>query len=367
MKPIKFYYAFLLIIVTLFSCKSKKDTVAKDVKPLKTEVGGYLSEYLQIVDGIYQATKDQALIPSWVVKVKVKAIKPYTISDEGFKDGNGGPLTLDLYDDKGAPLTELDNLQSTFQDDSKLLDILTKGTGETWVTFTKFNYSKGLQDLPDNTASFAINSENKGSSSGTTTVAPSPVHNFTGTVDKYPVTMTLNIVGTDITGTYKYKSQTASLNLKGNIDGEKLTLNEYDPSGNKSGSFTGKLSNGVYEGQWTSLSESKMMNFKLVEEKNNNENYTSPASSTTGGGAGSENWNQLLDDYDSYVDSYIKFYKKAQAGDESAIAEYPTFMEKTLAVEKSLQKAKQDKSLTTDQAMRMLKIQTKMVTEISKK
>ncbi len=202
------------------------------------------------------------------------------------------------------------------------------------------------------------------SNTPSSTVSSSPVHNFTGTVDKYPVEMTINDESSDITGTYRYKSKSASLNLKGTKDGDKLTMNEYDEKGNKSGSFVGKWVNGTYEGQWTNATETRLMNFKLVEEKqtSSNDNNISVTSSdnSTLTASGSEDWDKFLDQYEEYTDQYIKFYKKAQAGDKNALAEYPSMMDKTLQFEKSLTKAKQNNNLSSSQMSRMLKIQSKL-------
>jgi hypothetical protein len=75
---------------------------------------------------------------------------------------------------------------------------------------------------------------------------------------------------------------------------------------------------------------------------------------------GSSDWNKMLDDYEAYVDDYIKFYKKAQAGDQTALAEYPEMMQKAVALQKDLQDANNSKSLSTDQISRLMKIQLKM-------
>lgn len=38
--------------------------------------------------------------------------------------------------------------------------------------------------------------------------------------------------------------------------------------------------------------------------------------------ADSSDWDKLLDEYEQYVDQYVKTYKKAMNGDMSAMAEY---------------------------------------------
>lgn len=163
-----------IIAIALTACgggKKSDATSSVEIKPTDKKITGYLGDYLEVVDGSYKAERDDQMIFSWVVKVKVKAIAKYDTDDYGFKDGNHGPLYLDLYDDKGTPLTGLDNLASDYTGDSKLADILKAGTGETWVSFTKF-HEGDAETYPDNTAGFSINSkqieDNSSSSSSST-------------------------------------------------------------------------------------------------------------------------------------------------------------------------------------------------------
>lgn len=83
------------------------------------------------------------------------------------------------------------------------------------------------------------------------------------------------------------------------------------------------------------------------------------SSSTT---SGSEDWDKALDDYEAYIDSYIKLLKKAQAGDMSAMTEYPTCLEKAEAFGKKFDNAKG--SMSTKQMKRYMEITTKMTTAI---
>lgn len=73
----------------------------------------------------------------------------------------------------------------------------------------------------------------------------------------------------------------------------------------------------------------------------------------------SDDWDSVLDDYDILVTSYIKLFKKAQEGDMSALAEYPSILEKSQTLSEKLESAKGD--MTAKQVGRMAKIQTKML------
>lgn len=62
----------------------------------------------------------------------------------------------------------------------------------------------------------------------------------------------------------------------------------------------------------------------------------------------------------------LEVIKKANNDDAGALLEYPDLLEKSKKLEKSLDKAKNEKSLNSKQVKRMTKIQMKMVEAISK-
>lgn len=155
--------AFLLSSVLLFACSSKKESdpnATADLKPQSVKVSGYLSDYLEVVDGSYKLERDNAMIFSWIVKVKVKAKAAYNEDDYGLKDGNNGPLYLSVNNLQQAPVTGLDHLPSDYTSDSKLVGILKAGTGEVWVTFSEF-HNMDNEKMPDGVAGFTISSEKK--------------------------------------------------------------------------------------------------------------------------------------------------------------------------------------------------------------
>lgn len=72
----------------------------------------------------------------------------------------------------------------------------------------------------------------------------------------------------------------------------------------------------------------------------------------------SKNWNKVLDEYEKFVDQYIKTYKKAMNGDMSAMGEYANLLEKAEALEDDLADAEDE--LTTAQMNRYMKITEKL-------
>lgn len=72
----------------------------------------------------------------------------------------------------------------------------------------------------------------------------------------------------------------------------------------------------------------------------------------------SNDWDSILDDYETYIDKYIKLYKKAKNGDTSALTEYPALLEKAQSLANKLSKAQSE--FKPAQASRFLKLQQKL-------
>lgn len=75
--------------------------------------------------------------------------------------------------------------------------------------------------------------------------------------------------------------------------------------------------------------------------------------------AGSEDWNKLLDSYESYIDQYLKLMKKVNAGDMSVMSEYTSMMVKGTEFVARLETAGDD--LSASQMARFTKLQAKLL------
>ena len=71
-----------------------------------------------------------------------------------------------------------------------------------------------------------------------------------------------------------------------------------------------------------------------------------------------DDWDKLLNEYEKYVDQYIKTYKKAMNGDMTAMSEYVKLAEKAQKLAEKLEKAEDE--MTTAQLKRYAKITEKM-------
>lgn len=85
---------------------------------------------------------------------------------------------------------------------------------------------------------------------------------------------------------------------------------------------------------------------------------SSSSNSSVSSSSSSDEWDAVLDEYEEYMDSYIKMYKKAQAGDMDAMTEYVTLLEKAESFQNKLDNAKSD--LSVAQMNRFSKIISKM-------
>ena len=89
-------------------------------------------------------------------------------------------------------------------------------------------------------------------------------------------------------------------------------------------------------------------------------NSSSSSYKKTSSKSSSKNWDKVLDEYEKYVDEYIKFYKKAKNGDLSALSKYADFLEKAEDLEDALEKADDNDALTAAQLRRYEKIFEKL-------
>ncbi len=90
---------------------------------------------------------------------------------------------------------------------------------------------------------------------------------YSGAIDShYSVNMILEQNGKALAGSYGYNSASTSLKLTGTIDGDgRFSMDESDPKGKKTGSFSGRLVKGNrLVGAWTDAARKKQMPFILA-------------------------------------------------------------------------------------------------------
>ena len=160
--------------------------------------------------------------------------------------------------------------------------------------------------------------------------------------------------------------------IKGTKSGNRITLAEFTKDGKQTGTYRGTYSGGVFKGHFST--KSGEYSFLLTEDETMEtldlsamdfdsvaalgDEYTEDDESTYQS-AGSEDWDDLLQSYEQYVNKYIVYVKKAARGDVTALAEYPRLMQKAQELGEKLDAVQGE--MSASQLARYTKINMKML------
>jgi hypothetical protein len=279
MKKILFAMA-AIIIVAFTSCSSSNEP--KEISPTSTDfTSGELAKLIEVVDEPCQLSyaEQDGAIGTQFIKLKVKLrltkespeLREVDAHDIDFT-GLLSVATVNLVD---ANETKVQDIDVKSEDLLKLKKLLQgeKGDEETIIFQGEFHNSKDAPKWYEQTAAFTpyLTGDVVVGDEVTTPVSNSfeidGTHDMHGTVDKYPITMHLEIDGSIIKGTYYYDKQgsNAKLKLSGtNIDGI-LDVNETDADGTPTGHFKGKYSDGMFIGMFIT-NQGKKLPFQVSED-----------------------------------------------------------------------------------------------------
>ncbi len=95
----------------------------------------------------------------------------------------------------------------------------------------------------------------------------------------------------------------------------------------------------------------------VYSDNSSNETESTSKSSAT---SDSKKWDEILDEYEKYVESYAKLIKKASSGDVSAMTESAKMLEHAQNLDEKFKDAKDD--MSASQLKRYMEITTKMAT-----
>lgn len=186
-----------------------------------------------------------------------------------------------------------------------------------------------------------------------------------GSVHTYPITMNIDIDGTQVKGNYYYDRMGpgATLKLSGTIENGIMDINETDEKGVPAGHFKGNFVNGVYTGEFITNKGEKMP-FSVSEsgDVTVSDEITSDVETSEMAENGSADFDEFLDRYEEYVDQYILLLKKADKGDMAALAEYPALLEKAQDLQGTIKS--NSSNLTSSQLSRYNRINEKMMIAI---
>ena len=91
---------------------------------------------------------------------------------------------------------------------------------------------------------------------------------MSGAIGEYPITMNLEINGSEVTGSYYYDKYGPEhvMTLYGSLQGNNLKISEYDENSQYMGNFEGTLSQGMYYGDFKNI-RGQDLTFRVVEQQ----------------------------------------------------------------------------------------------------
>lgn len=148
-------------------------------------------------------------------------------------------------------------------------------------------------------------------------------------------------------------------------------MTEQNSKGMITGYFDGNINGNVYQGDFIRAKDGKRMSFSLdyvscendgsfvapFEMERNISSSFSSSSYDDDDDSGSADWDEILDEYERYMNQYVKLLKKAQNGDMSAAADMAELLEQCNELNKKLSSANDNMSVA--QATRFQKIAAK--------
>ena len=207
-------------------------------------------------------------------------------------------------------------------------------------------------------------------------------YDMKGFVDKYPITMHLDINGTAVEGTYYYdrRGENAKLNLSGKLDGDDMDLNETDDKGIPTGHFLGEFDRSEFKGMFIT-NQGKRMPFvvsekgaEMLELSVDEEDLTDAFESLADIGndiddegddfgdaldkEGDSSIDKFLNEYEKLIDDYVACFKKMKNDDPTAIANYAKIQVRYAKMVKQADRYKGEMSIK--QAQRLNRITLKV-------
>lgn len=196
-----------------------------------------------------------------------------------------------------------------------------------------------------------------------------------GYVDKYPITMHIDVDGSLVEGSYYYNKRGpgAKLNLSGKFDEGDMNLNETDEKGTPTGHFQGEFDGSEFKGMFIT-NKGKRMPFVVSESgvgldelpsddegevPDDYESYPDYGDDDIiADEEGDPSVDRFLDDYEKFMNDYVTCLKKMENDDPTAIANYAKMLARYEKMSAQADRLKGNMSMK--QMQRLNKISMKM-------
>ncbi|MCR5159031.1 MAG: hypothetical protein K6D37_07920 [Prevotella sp.] len=355
MRTIKFFVMAVLAI-SLAACSG-----GGKLTPTSKKVNGPLGKFFEVVERNYKMNDNE-------LSVEFKRIAEGGPTDASWS--SEPTFTVELQDEDGNSIAS-EHTNVIFNKE-QLESVFSLGVDETASITFKFDKDKAKKATKFKVSSKWGEEDDDNSESYVRESSDERTVDLRGKVDNFPVSMHLEIKGSQVSGTYFYlnngKKKSSDLKLSGTNQNGEFDLNETTPSGTPSGHFVGTFSGGIFQGIFTTnqgkkmpfmLSEGDVDDFDLDVDSDYDYDESDSDTETSSSSSASEDWDELLALYEEYVDKYISYVKKAAKGDLTALAEYPSLMEKAQEFSDKFQRAQGD--MSASQWARYNKISMKMM------
>lgn len=344
------YFVMAVLAISLAACGG-----SGKLTPTSKKVNGPLGKFFEVVERDYKMSENE-------LSVEFKRIAEGGPNDASWS--SEPTFTVELQDEDGNSIAS-EHTDVVFSKE-QLESVFSLGVDETASITFRFGKDKAKDAVKFKVSSKwdgAEENDIEASNVGLNLADGNYVYEGLWKSQKYktePCRISFEKRGDNIYGSkYTNLKFNVSIPLKGIIDGDSLFF-----EGGKSGneliihlSGDGNQLNGIGN-DYTH----KDLNVRVVFSKDSSgldieEEETEDISLNES--SGSEDWDELLSSYEKYVDKYISYVKKAAKGDMTALAEYPSLMEKAQEFSDKLQRAQGD--MSASQWARYNKITTKMM------
>lgn len=383
MKKLSFYVT-IMVMVAMCSCSSSNEP--KEISPTSTEfTSGELAKLIEVVDEpcqlIYAEKEGGVGSQFFRLKVKLKLIKESPelkeIDARDIRFKGWANATINLIDKNETTIIE--DLEVKSEDVLKLKKLLKGDEGdEEMITFEKeFHNSDDAPKWFEQVSAFtpystcdniAIGNEEASNLSKSFRINGS--HEMHGTVDKYPITMNIEIEESEVKGSLYYDKNgpNAILKLSGSNDDGIIEMNETE-NGRPTGNFKGKFSNGILKGTYTTI-KGKSMPFFVSENGASSNSFSSDGDESLNDSdnftmdEGDVSVDEFLDEYEKFWRTYVNYMKKLDQSNPTAMIEYAKLLQQYNSYNKKLQNIKGHMSI--DQLNRINQMNLELMQEMDK-
>ena len=336
------------------------------IDPTSKKINGPLGKFFEVVERDYKISDNE-------LSIEFKRISEG--GPTGASWSSEPTFTVEIQDEDGNSIASK-HTDVVFNKE-QLESVFSLGVDETTSITFKFNKDK-IKDA----ARFKVSSKwNEGEDKPSYhSTGNNGIYDLKGSVGDYPATMHFEIEGTDVNGNYYYDKLGGPNNrliISGKVKEDGIIdLNETTSKGKPTGHFIGRIDGDYFSGEFFN-NQGKQFSFNFVktgsvsdgdynfDETNSNLSMDNgDDSSFDEEKKGDSSYDDFIDEYEKFYRTYIRFIKKMDKNNPTAMVEYAKLMKQYNDYAAKVEKAKGH--LSTSQLNRLNKINAELIEEMQK-